>query len=259
VKTNAKGIKQWDADFGGSEFDFLYAVQQTADGGYILGGYSSSNTSGDKTQDTKGLNDYWIVKTSADGVSCNIPINLKTTKISSEGATLKWDSVPGVINYFVEYRIAGSLSDWTIINASNNHKQLRGLFAGTQYEWRVRSVCSSQKIVLSGWSVKQFFTTSSLSVATVEKTVLHSQNSFGEVYPNPVSQSATVSFSLIKASHMIITIMDVHGRSLKMIANKDFSQGVHQITFNRESLMGGIYFLQIKTNHDVMTKKILIE
>jgi hypothetical protein len=40
VKTDYKGVKQWDADFGGSEFDFLYALQQTADNGYVMAGYS---------------------------------------------------------------------------------------------------------------------------------------------------------------------------------------------------------------------------
>ena len=28
--------KEWDARFGGSEYDLLFSIQQTADGGYIL-------------------------------------------------------------------------------------------------------------------------------------------------------------------------------------------------------------------------------
>ncbi|MBK7971101.1 MAG: hypothetical protein IPK08_20465 [Bacteroidetes bacterium] len=37
-------------------------MTQTNDGGYILGGYSFSNISGDKTENSNGGNDYWIVK-----------------------------------------------------------------------------------------------------------------------------------------------------------------------------------------------------
>jgi len=55
-------VKQWDKRFGGTSFDWLQAIEKTADGGCILGGYSWSDSSGDKTQDTKGGNDYWIVK-----------------------------------------------------------------------------------------------------------------------------------------------------------------------------------------------------
>ncbi len=71
VKTDANGNKQWDKTFGGFNFDFLRALEQTNDGGYILGGYSFSGISGDKTQanwDTSGSTcDYWIVKTDSSG------------------------------------------------------------------------------------------------------------------------------------------------------------------------------------------------
>jgi hypothetical protein len=33
-------VKQWDKRFGGTFSDVLYSFQQTADGGYILGGWS---------------------------------------------------------------------------------------------------------------------------------------------------------------------------------------------------------------------------
>ena len=68
VKVNTNGVKEWDANFGGSGFDLLYSLQQTSDGGYILGGYSNSGISGDKTQVSQGDNDYWIVKVNSSGV-----------------------------------------------------------------------------------------------------------------------------------------------------------------------------------------------
>jgi hypothetical protein len=71
IKTNASGIKQWDKDFGGTGDDYLYSIQQTADGGYILGGSSTSGISGDKSQDNHdslGISyDYWILKTDSLG------------------------------------------------------------------------------------------------------------------------------------------------------------------------------------------------
>lgn len=68
VKTNAKGIKQWDARFGGTSLDYLKVVEPTTDGGYILGGWSASDSSGDKTQNGWGSFDFWIVKINGDGV-----------------------------------------------------------------------------------------------------------------------------------------------------------------------------------------------
>src|ERR1043165_4335073 len=66
VKTDSAGNKQWDKRFGGIAQDVLAAVQQTTDGGYILGGFSSSGIDGDKTEMSRGEKDYWIVKT--DGI-----------------------------------------------------------------------------------------------------------------------------------------------------------------------------------------------
>lgn len=59
---------QWDARFGGSSNDELYHIQQTNDGGYILGGRSLSCISGDKTQASQGDYDYWVVKTDVGGM-----------------------------------------------------------------------------------------------------------------------------------------------------------------------------------------------
>src|SRR3954453_3445806 len=56
-----------DKTIGGSDIDFLSSVQQTKDSGYILGGSSFSNKSGEKTQNSRGSQDIWIVKLNGNG------------------------------------------------------------------------------------------------------------------------------------------------------------------------------------------------
>jgi hypothetical protein len=68
VKLSATGTIQWQNTIGGSSGDMLKSIQQTTDGGYILGGYSSSGISGDKTEANQGLSDYWVVKLATNGV-----------------------------------------------------------------------------------------------------------------------------------------------------------------------------------------------
>jgi len=67
VKTDSAGTIQWQNTIGGSYEEYIYSVQQTADGGYIIGGPSGSDISGDKTENGYGGEDYWIVKTDANG------------------------------------------------------------------------------------------------------------------------------------------------------------------------------------------------
>jgi hypothetical protein len=67
IKTDASGNKQWDKRFGGMGTDHADDVMVTNDGGFLISGISSSSISGDKTQDTIGPNDYWLVRTDAAG------------------------------------------------------------------------------------------------------------------------------------------------------------------------------------------------
>jgi hypothetical protein len=67
VKLDTKGEIKWQKTLGGQYVDELKSIEQTNDKGYILGGYSNSPISGDKTQENFGLNDYWIVKLDEDG------------------------------------------------------------------------------------------------------------------------------------------------------------------------------------------------
>ncbi|MBA4850567.1 3-coathanger stack domain-containing protein [Emticicia sp. BO119] len=67
VKIDADGIKLWDKRFGGNTNDILTSMLPTNDGGYLLGGWSESGNTGDKSQTSQGYSDYWIVKTDANG------------------------------------------------------------------------------------------------------------------------------------------------------------------------------------------------
>jgi hypothetical protein len=67
VKLDSAGIVQWDNTIGGVQHDELSCVQQANDGSYILGGVSNSDSTGDKTENSKGDYDYWVVKLNVTG------------------------------------------------------------------------------------------------------------------------------------------------------------------------------------------------
>ncbi|HYG16113.1 MAG TPA: hypothetical protein VEC12_10205, partial [Bacteroidia bacterium] len=73
VKLFPNGTIEWEKSFGGSKNDWATAAQQTADGGYIIAGFTNS-TDGDATGGgyhsdpfQPNANDYWVVKISAGG------------------------------------------------------------------------------------------------------------------------------------------------------------------------------------------------
>lgn len=58
VRTDADGGVIWTETFGGAEYDYGESVQQTTDGGYIIGGYTKSYGSGEF--------DFYLIKTEPD-------------------------------------------------------------------------------------------------------------------------------------------------------------------------------------------------
>jgi len=62
VKVDAAGEPRWTRSFGGSSDDEAYAIRETADGGLILAGATSSFG-------TAGSRDLWLIKTDSTGIS----------------------------------------------------------------------------------------------------------------------------------------------------------------------------------------------
>jgi len=60
VKLNNLGTIEWQKSLGGSLSDYAYAIQQTADSGYIVSGWSSSNDG--EVSGNHGNADYWVLK-----------------------------------------------------------------------------------------------------------------------------------------------------------------------------------------------------
>lgn len=67
IKLNAKGGEEWQKTIGGLGQEELNCVVKTKDGGFLLGGSSSSGISGDKLQNGFGGMDYWVVKIDRKG------------------------------------------------------------------------------------------------------------------------------------------------------------------------------------------------
>lgn len=62
MKLDNSGNLLWQNTIGGDNYDYIYTVETTWDGGYIIGGYSQSGISGDKTEALIGSADYWVIK-----------------------------------------------------------------------------------------------------------------------------------------------------------------------------------------------------
>ena len=67
IKIDEHGQKEWDKTYGGTAGDHLTCMLLLPDGGYLLGGYSFSPTSYEKSEFRRGQADYWVIRTDDEG------------------------------------------------------------------------------------------------------------------------------------------------------------------------------------------------
>ena len=66
-EVNDQGTQEWENTYGGAGVDAVRSIARTSQGEILLAGQSNSNAGGDKSEDGRGQDDIWLVKTDASG------------------------------------------------------------------------------------------------------------------------------------------------------------------------------------------------
>ena len=67
IRLDSSGARLWERAFGGTLDDGLFSMLQTTNGDFVLGGYSESGISGNKTSPNRGGRDFWVIRLDANG------------------------------------------------------------------------------------------------------------------------------------------------------------------------------------------------
>jgi CHU_C Type IX secretion signal domain len=68
IKTDSLGNQQWDRTLGGTGREELFSLLELPDqSGYVLGCHSTTDANGDKSEPTRGGQDFWLVCVNTDG------------------------------------------------------------------------------------------------------------------------------------------------------------------------------------------------
>ena len=77
-------------------------------------------------------------------------------------------------------------------------------------------------------------------------------------YPNPFNPMATISFSLPEPTVVHLEIYNILGQKVETLINGESLSGHQDVSWNGENYSSGIYFYRIRTDQDVVTKKMLL-
>lgn len=99
--------------------------------------------------------------------------------------------------------------------------------------------------------------TSPLNVTTLSNEI-PKQFYFSQNYPNPFNSLTKIKFDVSKSSVINISVYDINGRLIEIIANQNFNTGKYEILWNADKYSSGVYFCELKSNSFSQTIKMLL-
>lgn len=81
-------------------------------------------------------------------------------------------------------------------------------------------------------------------------------------YPNPFSNTVNIEFYLHEQSNVSLSIFDLSGQELFILSNDNLGVGKQRMVWNGTNSSGsvvanGIYFVKLKINEEIVTRKIM--
>lgn len=67
LRVDSSGNYLWDISVGGIDGEMARAIRQTPDGGFLIAGWCDSDSTGDVSEHSRGLSDYWVIKVDGQG------------------------------------------------------------------------------------------------------------------------------------------------------------------------------------------------
>ena len=98
------------------------------------------------------------------------------------------------------------------------------------------------------------------SVVDVENPVGDKPRDFAlyQNYPNPFNPTTKIRYELPNSGFVTLKVYDALGSEVKTLVKGNKPAGSHEVEFNAENLPSGIYFYELKTNNQVLTRKMIL-
>jgi hypothetical protein len=84
-------------------------------------------------------------------------------------------------------------------------------------------------------------------------------------YPNPFNPTTTIKFTIpvgtdpdLSLQTASLLVYDILGRQVATLINEPLRAGAHKVEFDATDLASGIYYYQLSTNNQQLTKKMLL-
>ncbi len=147
----ADAMPGWTTNSRSTLIDFTESP--ISDGDLLYLRWTGGDVAGGGLRDQFALDDISILPN-----PCFVPSALQASGITASSADLTWSQVLSAVSYEIRYRVVGS-GAWTATMSSTSSLSVSSLESGTEYQWKVKAICSSNGSIKSSFSAKSQFST----------------------------------------------------------------------------------------------------
>ncbi|TAE25378.1 MAG: T9SS C-terminal target domain-containing protein [Candidatus Kapaibacterium sp.] len=168
---------------------------------------------------------------------------------------------------YVLYALADSISQLPssrMLDSTHirNAAQILGITRDTAFTLRGRAAGTTAVALTALDRLSNESRPARVSISTSITSVLgaSTQGLMVDIFPNPVQHRLLVRVALPQAVRLRLSIIDMLGRTVLVLANAAYMQGEHLIEADTETLAAGVYTLHIEAN-DILSfvRKVVVQ
>lgn len=151
---------------------------------------------------------------------------------------------------------------FAVLNLSGQERSVT--LAGTLYLDDYSNAFTNEVIVLSegaeitlpAWGYKVYEKAG--EITGIDDDELPAGFALGQNYPNPFNPVTTISYVLPMPSGIALTVSDLLGREVRVLASGTKRAGTYEVIFNATGLPSGVYFYRLKAGTYMETKSLVL-
>ncbi len=235
VKTDSSGTVVWDKTYGGTLGDYLASGQQTKDSGFIIGGTSSSGISSDKSESSRGLDDYWIMKLDKSG-------NKVWDKTYGGSANDRLSAIKEISAG--EYIVGGTSN-----SPKSGDKTKKTTGGGGANDYWILRLTTNAVAKAETKSTKEESYVKSSAPFNIGKLTMRAN-------PNPTKGPVTLNYSSTENEKISLA---VYGNNGKVILSQELASNKNTYTFSLSQQPAGVYYVVVTSNKNTVTRVVIKE
>ena len=258
VKTDSAGNAEWTRTLGGSGDDWAWDIACTADGGYVITGFTISPTTGNE--------DVLLVRLAADG---SVPWSRTYGGSGADcGKCVKEENDGGfLIAGYTDSYGAGFSDGWLLKTDSLGNLLWSQTYGGgasdefaniIPYSDGYVAVGATQSWGAGGWDMWLVRLSAAGSWSDPRASTLAVSPLLHPNYPNPFNARTCITFDLPATLLARVEVMDVLGRTVAVLADGVLPPGAHTVWFDAGNLSSGLYLCRLQAGAFSQTQKMML-